>query len=444
MSPSRRCDSRAVASARLALARGLCVIALLAVPAVALAQARKTLEECIEIALRQQPTLRAAAATVAAGRERVWETAAAYLPQVSASYLASRRHGSPSSFTNTNAGRGETRPLYSTAVSLSQVLFDFGQNLQLIHAAQASAEALAADADTQHDTVVFNVQQAYFALLAAYRLRDVAEETVAQNQKHLDLAQGRFDVGLPPRIDVTTAQVQLAQAELNRVTARNNVSLGRETLRNAIGLMGPLDFDIVDSLERARIEVGDEEALDQAYANRPELRSLAAQMRAEAERIKAIEKDYLPKVTGSGSYTWSGSQYPLQQSWNFGAAVNLSLFNGGLTTAQVGEAKANLDNLRATEEATRQNVTLEVRTALLNLRQQAESIVVADKGLQQARENLALAEGRYKTGVGNIIELTDAQVALVSAEASRVQALVGYRTALATLERSTAYRFMTD
>jgi len=423
-------------------------VALLALPLLARAEERKTLEECIEIALRQQPILKAAAATVAAGRERVWETTAAYLPQASANYQASRRHASNSSLTGGNSNvitsRAKTFDFYSTGVALSQVLFDFGQNLQLIHAAQASAEALVADEQTQHDTVVFNVQQAYFALLAAYRLRDVAEETVAQNQKHLDLAQGRFDVGLAPRIDVTTAQVQLAQAELNRVTARNNVSLGRETLRNAIGLMGPLDFDIVDSLERARIEVGDEEALDQAYANRPELRSLAAQMRAEAERIKAIEKDYLPKVTGSGSYTWSGSQYPLQQSWNFGAAVNLSLFNGGLTTAQVGEAKANLDNLRATEEATRQNVTLEVRTALLNLRQQAESIVVADKGLQQARENLALAEGRYKTGVGNIIELTDAQVALVSAEASRVQALVGYRTALATLERSTAYRFMTD
>ncbi|TMA69690.1 MAG: TolC family protein [Deltaproteobacteria bacterium] len=429
---------------RRALMHWLFTVTLLALPVLARADARKTLEECIEIALRQQPTLRAAAATVAAGRERVWETAAAYLPQVSASYLASRRHGSPSSFTNTNAGRGETRPLYSTAVSLSQVLFDFGQNLQLIHAAQASAEALAADADTQHDTVVFNVQQAYFALLAAYRLRDVAEETVAQNEKHLDLAQGRHDVGLAPRFDVTNAQVQLATAELNRVTARNNVSLGRETLRNALGLLGPLDFDIVDSLEQPRSEVGDAEALDLAYANRPELKSLAAQERADIERIKAIEKDYLPKLTLNSNVTWSGSGYPLQETWNFGGLVNLSIFNGGLTTAQVGEAKANLDNLRATEDATRQNVTLEVRQALLNLRQAAESIGVADKGLQQARENLTLAEGRYKTGVGNIIELTDAQVSLATAEASRVQALVGYRTALAALERSTAHRFGTE
>src|SRR5437762_14054318 len=110
--------------------RRLAVAAFLALPAVAWAQERKTLAECIEIALRQQPTLRAAAATVAAGRERVWQAAAAYLPQVSANYLASRRRGSPSSLTNISAGGGEVRPLYSTAVALSQVLFDFGQNLQ--------------------------------------------------------------------------------------------------------------------------------------------------------------------------------------------------------------------------------------------------------------------------------------------------------------------------
>src|SRR5438128_6778729 len=144
MSPSRRCDSRAVASARLALARGLCVIALLAVPAVALAQARKTLEECIEIALRQQPTLRAAAATVAAGRERVWETAAAYLPQVSASYLASRRHASSSSLIGSGGlGKAKTFPFYTTGATLSQVPFDFAPNLEPIHAAKSPAAALA-------------------------------------------------------------------------------------------------------------------------------------------------------------------------------------------------------------------------------------------------------------------------------------------------------------
>src|SRR5439155_1358301 len=176
-------------------------VAFLALPALARAQERKTLAECIEIALHQQPTLRAAAATVAAGRERVWQAAAAYLPQVSASYVASRRHASSSSLgASSGAKPAKTFPFYSTGATL-------------------------------------------------------------------------------------------AQAELNQLSARNAVSLGRETLRNVLGLMGPLDFDIVDSLEQPRTEVSDEEALDLAYANRPELRSLAAQERADIERIKAIEKD---------------------------------------------------------------------------------------------------------------------------------------------------------
>jgi len=304
--------------------------------------------------------------------------------------------------------------------------------------------SVAADAATQHDTVVLNVEQAYFGLLASYRLRGVADETVADNQKHLDLAQGRFGVGLAPKFDVTQAQVQLASAELNQVTARNNVSLGRETLRNALGLSGPLDFDIVDALEQPPIEVDDDEALALAYEHRPELRSIRAQVDAAVQRVAAVEKDYLPKVTGNAGYSWSGAQYPLQENWSIGAAVNLSVFNGGLTTAQVGEAKAILENLQANEEVTRQNITLDVRQATLNLRNAVESIRVADKGLQQARENVEIAEGRYETGVGNIIELTDAQTSRTSAEASRVQAVVNYRTALASLERATAHAFSAE
>ena len=420
----------------------------LVMPDLALAEAppRKTLAECIAIALAQQPTLKAASASVEAARERVWESTAVYLPQVGASYNATRRHASAGSLTGSSFGgaRAATFDFYSTGVALSQVLFDFGQNLSLFHAAQRSAESTAADAATQHDTVVLDVEQAYFGLLASYRLRDVADETVADNQKHLDLAQGRFDVGLAPKFDVTQAQVQLASAELNQVTARNNVSLGRETLRHALGLGGPLDFDIVDALEQPPIEVDDAEALALAYEHRPELRSIRAQVDAAAQRVAAVQKDSLPKVTGNAAYNWSGARYPLQENWNFGAAVNLSLFNGGLTTAQVGEAKANLQNLQANEELTRQNITLDVRQATLNLRQAVESIRVADKGLQLARENLEIAEGRYKTGVGNIIELTDAQTSLTSAEASRVQALVNYRTALASLERATAHPFSAE
>ncbi len=143
-------------------------------------------------------------------------------------------------------------------------------------------------------------------------------------------------------------------------------------------------------------------------------------------------------MQGKGDYKWEGTQYPSADIWDISATLNFSIFNGGLTTAQVAEQKANLSNLKYNEEVLRQNIALEVRQAVLNLAQAAESIRVSEIALRQARENLDLAEGRYKTGVGNIIELTDAQTSLTTAEANHVQALYTYKTTVAALEKATA------
>ena len=427
------------------LAVSLLVGAACSATALAADQPAKTLKECIAIAIEHHPTLKAAAASVDAGTQRIWQAASGYLPQINADYIATRQGTSVSARTQTQVGTTTTTyNFYNTGVSFSQRLFDFGKVLDSIRAAQASEQSLQADESTQRESVVLNVKQSYYNLLAARRLLGVADETLRQNQQHLELAQGRFGVGLAPKFDVTSAQVQLATTELNQLTARNNVSVARETLRNALGLTQPMDFDIVDDLGAERIEITDDQALQAAYDRRPELQSIHAQQRADSEQIAALKKDYLPYLTGNGGYNWSGSNYPLQSSWNIGAAVNLSIFNGGLTTAQIGEAEANLSNLKYNEEVLRQNIALEVRQAVLNLQQAEESIRVTEKGLQQARENLDLAEGRYQTGVGNIIELTDAQASLTSAEANHVQALYNYQTTIASVEKATAQSLTGD
>jgi outer membrane protein len=415
------------------------------VPAAAQTLPRKDLAQCIEIALQQHPDLKAAAATVDVGRARTWEAISTALPQVNADYSASRRHSSVSSRTSGPGGptgqisnRAQTFDFYSTGFSLSQILFDFGQSLNAIRAARATEHSLEANASTTRETVVFDVKQSYFTLLTAKRLLVVADENVVQDQKHVDLAQGRLDVGVATRFDVTQAQVQLANGELAQVTARNNVAVAIETLRNSLGLVGPLDFDIVDTLDIHDVRLAEEKALGLAYDHRPELLSQRFQEDSVSEQIAALQKNYLPNVTGDASYIWSGDNYPLQSSWNIGATVNVSLFNGGATTAQIGEARATLANLKYQEQSLRQQIALQVRQSVLNLALAHESIRVSEKGLQQARENVELAEGRYKTGVGNIIELTDAQAAFTVAEGANVQALSNYKTAVAALEQATA------
>ena len=425
------------------------VVALLAatspLPARAQTLPRKDLAQCIEIALQQHPDLKAAAATVDVGRARTWEAISIALPQVNGDYNASRRHSSVSARTNGPGGptgqisnRAQTFNFYSTGFTLSQILFDFGQSLNAIRAARATERSLEANASTTRESVIFDVKQSYFTLLTAKRLLGVADENVAQDQKHVDLAQGRSDVGVATRFDITQAQVQLANAELSQVTARNNVAVAAETLRNSLGLVGPLDFDIVDTLDIHDVRLDEPKALALAYDHRPELLSQRFQEESVSEQVAALQKNYLPNVTGDASYIWSGSEYPLQPSWNISAAVNVPLFNGGGTTAQIAEARANLANLRYQEQSLRQQIALQVRQAVLNLRLAHESIRVSEKGLYQARENVDLAEGRYKTGIGNIIELTDAQAALTVAEGSNVQALSNYKTAVAALEQATA------
>ncbi|HVN87559.1 MAG TPA: TolC family protein [Candidatus Binatia bacterium] len=408
---------------------------------------QKTLAECVQIAIDNHPSLKAADASVQAGSQRVWEAAAPYLPQVTAVYSATRRQ------TNLVAagGTGVVTPVrssfFNSGVSLTQVLFDFGQTLESIRAAQESERSLQADRSTQLNTVVLNLKQSYFNVLAARRLLAVADETVRQNQKHLELAEGRFNVGLAAKFDVTQAQVQLANAELNQVTARNNVSVARETLRNALGLTGPLDFDIVDNFDVHQVTITESDALATAYDRRPELQSILAQQRSVMDQVASLQRSYFPTVQGQANYNWQSTEYnfdPLFDVWAVTGGITWPILSGGLTTAQIGEQKANLLNLKFNEEVLRQNIALEVRQDVLNLGQAAESIRVSEKGLQQARENLELAEGRYSTGVGNIIELTDAQASLTTAEANYVQALYSYKTAVAAVEKATAQSFTTE
>lgn len=410
----------------------MAALCLAAWPALAEEPPRKTLAECVAMAIAQHPSLRVAAADVEAGRQRVRQARSTYLPQVDASFGASRQKST------VGGESASTVNFYNSGLSFTQILFDFGQVLDAIQSARATEASLRAQETTQRETVVLRVKEAYLNVLAARRLLDVANETVRQNRQHLELAQSRFEVGLAAKFDVTQAQVQLANAELNQLTANHAVSIARETLRNALGLSAPLDFELVDTLDLHEVTVEETEALATAYERRPELQSIRAQEQAADAEIAGLEKRYLPNVTGNGAYRWAGNDYPLEDNWTIGASVNLSLFSGGMTTAQIGERNARLAGLRATEEGLRQDIALEVRQATLKLQQAAASIRVAEKALHQARENLELAEGRYAAGVGNMIELTDAQASHTTAEANHVRSLYSYQTALAAVEKATA------
>jgi outer membrane protein len=399
----------------------------------------RTLEECVAIALARQPKLGAAEANVDAGRQRVRQEIAGYLPLITGSSSATKSLTTAAQKTGlpgASKSNSESFNFYSTGFSLSQVLFDFGRNLDAIQSAQSLRDSLAADAETERETIIHDVKQAYFDLLAARRLRGVAEETLRSNQRQLDLARGRYEVGFATKLDVTRSEVLVANTELDLLTASNAVLVAEQTLRHAMGLTEPLDFELVDSLETRPVEIAEDRALAIALEKRPELASIRAQVHAAEETAQSRWKEHLPNVTGAANYGWSGSTTPLRDSWSYGALVNVPLFSGGLTDARVGEARANARSLGFQEQSLEQDIALEVRRAVLDLARARQAIGVSERAREQARENLELADGRYQAGVGNVIELTDAQAQKASAEAEYVRSLYSFHTAVAELERA--------
>lgn len=403
------------------------------------AETKLALRDCIDIALRNQPAIRAAQESLSAGRGRVTQARSPYFPQVTASTGYSESHAAGGAF-----GESVTKS-YATTLSLNQLIYDFGRTGNALDAAQAGLRSTEWDMDRVVQEVVMNVKQAYYGLLKAEKLLTVAQKTRDQAESHLKQAQAFFKAGSKPRFDVTQAEVEVNSAKLDVINAENNLRLSKIALNNAMGVPHGAAIEIEDVLG-APVEAP---TLDQAQAdalkNRPELLRAEADIQSAEARVKAARSDYLPTISANGSYSWTHGTTDIGtfegvplignigNSWNAGVTLSVPLFEGWMTRGKVSEAQANLLVLEAQRDSQKQSILLEVNQAYADLESASARVNVMESSLQKARENLDLAQGRYKAGIGPYIEVTDAQVAEVKAETDHVQALYDYQLAVARL-----------
>lgn len=402
-----------------------------------------TLEKCIDIALRHQPGILAAESTVEADRSRVGQARAGYYPQIEATGYY-RSYDQPIQLSSATAGpvSGKEPPFseYIGAARLRQNLFDFGKTGSQVAIQKFNLAASRSDLQTVTNTVVFNVKQAYYGLSQAERRRKVAEQTVRKFELQLAQAEGFFKAGVRSKFDVTKARVDLSNAHLALIREENACRLAVVSLNNAMGVPDAPPYSIEDVLTYKRYDIPFEEALDRAYRSRPDLLATAARREAAQESIGLARKDYLPTLAGSATYSYQGSRFPLDNGWSVDATLTFPLFSGFSTSHRVKEARANLTNLHAQEESLKQTILFEVKQAYLNLQEAEERIAVAELTVRQARENLEIANGRYAAGVGNPIEVTDAEVAYASAQTDYIQALFDYKSAQASIEKAMGTR----
>jgi outer membrane protein TolC len=277
-------------------------------------------------------------------------------------------------------------------------------------------------------------------LLAAKKLVLVAQKTIEQTESHLKQAQAFYQAGSKPRFDVTRAEVEVNNARLGMINAKNGVRIRTITLNNAMGIDPGKETEIDDTLPPVSPVPSLEKAQEETLKNRPEMLKAEADIEAAKYRVRAEESYYLPTLSANYAYYWQTGtaemgpfKGDLQNSWNAGVTVTIPLFQGGLTRGRISEASANLIALEAQRDATRQSILLEVNQAYADLESATTRVEVMKLSLQKARENLEIAKGRYEAGLGPYIEVTDAQLSAVNAETDHIQALYDFYLAGARL-----------
>ena len=388
-----------------------------------------TLEQCVALALRNHPALRGATSDVMGARANVSATRAATLPQLSASGGYSQTGGELSA-----SGSSLTQQGFSTALGLRQLLFDSGRTSALVRESRSALTATSATRDQVEQSVVFGARQAYFGVLAAEQV--LAAQTQARDLSalHLKVGQARYQEGLAPKADVTKAEVELANAELDLIRAQNGVNLAYATLSNALGLPAMTSLKIAGALQASGEQPVLEASLAFSYQNRPELRRAEASLQAARSAITVAASGTRPSLFATASANWLDNSSISGSGWTTGVAVSFPLWDGGGTTARVRQARAEVESAQAAYDNTKQQVGLEVQQAYLNVVEADQRVTTAGKLVAQAEENHRIAQGRYEGGVGPMIDVVDAQTALTAARTSYTQALFDAQVTRARLD----------
>lgn len=403
-----------------------------------------TLDECVAIALRIQPNIRARLGDYAAARFRVDQALAPLLPQASGAWTATRTRStvlstSPVTGVTTKSPLDRTMDQTMAAnVTVSQLLFDFGQSFAATEAARKLSEVALEDVELQRQLIVDQVKEAYTNILFAQRLIRVAEQSLERANLNLRSAKGFFEVGTRPKSDVARAEVDVANARVDLIRGRNAERQARAALNTAMAIEVDAPTQVQDNLAYTPVVLSPRVLREEAVRLRPEMRQARLRLEAAQATERQTFRNFFPTVSGSGTYGATTSEF--NEAWSLGLSLNWVLYDGGGRVGKWREAKANAEAAEARVRAQELDIQRQVEQAQLAVAEADERIQAAQVAVASAQENFRLAQGRFDAGVGTILELTDAQLALTQSQNTEAQALSDYRIALYRLDLAVGRR----
>ncbi|HEY4907769.1 MAG TPA: TolC family protein [Candidatus Acidoferrum sp.] len=409
---------------------------------------RLTLEQSVNLALKQNTTAQIALITAKESVEQKNISRADLLPQANLSVgeqyqrinLAAEFGGG--GFPGLPPGTvfpGHIGPfaLFSAGVGFNGQIFDLTL-FRRYQAARSSADASRLDSLSTREQVILLVVSQYIGTLRA-------TADVQASQSRVDLAQALFDQasdlqkqGVGTGIDTLRANVELQNERQRLIEAQAQRETSIFGLSRLLNLDPRQQVDLADSLSFFETpQPVLDESIEQGLAARPEWKSLEEQIKSANYEKKASSESRLPSAHFSGNYTQLGtSPTAVIPTYTYSGTVSMPIFTGGRIHAEIARANLEIQRIEQQQEDLRNQIALEVKTALINLGSARNEVQVANSGVQLSNEEVDQARDRFRAGVANNIEVIQAQDSLARANDNQIAALYRFNQARADLARS--------
>ena len=394
-----------------------------------------SVHDCVRIALANSPRVVSARLAVESAAITLSNAKAAFLPTVSLSAQQEYTNSKIPPAARTDHGNGSAS--IDAGLSISGIT-DMVRNIKTQRLQLQQARLNLCDTE---NAVIASVKNAYYALLSAQRAVAIRTQSRDLYQEQYDRTKAFYDEGLRPKVDVTTAEVNLNNETLSLIRAKNLVKTQTASLANVMGVTRDKPLILDDSIETESFTLTFEEALAQAYANRPDVRSSKTSLQISEIALNQAKAAYWPTFTLGASFSKSGDEFRLDNDQTrLYAGVEIPIFSALRVYNGVKQARINLTSAQNSDRSLANDVFMEVQNAFIALNEAAESIPVAASTVERAKENLELAQGRYNEGIDDMIALKDAEVAYTDSELNLLTARYDYAVALAQLKQAMGMR----
>ncbi len=397
------------------------------------------LEDFIEIAIKHNPEIEIAIEQHLGGKGVLTQSRSLYYPRFTA---------------EADLGRANLEDLSPVdedtfahgLLRATQLIYDFGRTTGLIDSSRFKVDASTENLKQVSQDVVFGVKANFYSVLEKQRLISVAEQAVDNYMQQLHRAKKYYEAGVRAKIDVINAEVNLAAQKLNLLRANADLKTAHVDLEKIIGQQPnngnyilitdePQLSDLAES--KPKMPNTMQNLLITSKESRPGLKKFTYLMHSAESTLIQAKGDYWPSINALGDYNeYETDLESLRDQWQISVGLTWEFFSGFETEGKVAEAGALLREVRAALREYDLRITKEVTDSYLRADENREGVDLANQALQLAEENLRLADGRYKSGLGDLLEFNDAVLLLTQNQSSLVINYYNFLTELARIERA--------